>query len=150
MNDVTHTMASADFREQHRQYLLECAKRRASALQTLPAQLAAFGVAVVTAGYSGCGDSGQFDDISYLTAANAAVTAAVPGDVREQVETLLYDTLEARHGGWENNDGAEGEFRWTLASNHFEQLHRNFYTECYTTEHKGFEDLTAALPKEAP
>lgn len=149
MNEKT-IPGSPDFREQHRQYLQDCAQRRVAALKALPPQLSAFGVATVTARYSGCSDSGQFDEFSYLTAANADVSDAIPAKLHQQVENLLYDALEARHGGWEDNEGAEGEFRWTLANNHFEHLHKSFYTECYTTEQHGWEDLTELPAQEEP
>jgi hypothetical protein len=31
------------------------------------------------------------------------------------IETLAYDLLESEHGGWENNEGAYGEFRFDVA-----------------------------------
>ena len=144
MGETTLSNAFSSFLDQHEQYLRDCAARRAASLQSLPAQLAVVGVAVVTAGYSGCGDSGQFDEFTFLTESGADVSDQVPAEVRAEVETLLYDTLELRHGGWENNDGAEGEFQWTLAGNQFEHTHRSFYTECDTTEHDGFDDLLPA------
>ena len=33
----------------------------------------------------------------------------------EAIETLGYDCLEEDHGGWENNDGAYGEFTFDVA-----------------------------------
>ena len=30
--------------------------------------------------------------------------------VREAIEHLVYDALSETHGGWENNEGAYGEF----------------------------------------
>ena len=35
--------------------------------------------------------------------------------VREAIETLVYDVLSQTYGGWENNDGAYGEFTFDVA-----------------------------------
>ncbi len=35
--------------------------------------------------------------------------------LREAVEELCYGYLEQKYGGWENNDGAFGEFRFDVA-----------------------------------
>ena len=36
--------------------------------------------------------------------------------VSDIVEALAYDLLEEEHGGWENNDGAYGEFRFDVTN----------------------------------
>jgi hypothetical protein len=36
-------------------------------------------------------------------------------DLRQAIETLCYGYLEHEHGGWENNDGAYGEFTFDVA-----------------------------------
>jgi len=133
--------ASHDFETQHRQYLAACRARYTHAIETLPPRLLALGVAIVTATYSGCGDSGQIDEVEFLTAENRNVTGDIPEDLQKDVEALLYDALEFRHGGWENNEGGEGEFRWVLALNEFQHTHRDFYTETDTRVHDGFRDL---------
>lgn len=133
--------ASHDFETQHRQYLADCRARYTRAIETLPPRLLAVGVAIVTATYSGCGDSGQIDEVDFRSPKEDVITKKVPQDLKEEVETLLYDTLEFRHGGWENNDGGEGEFRWALASGDIEHTHRDFYIESDTSIHEGFDDL---------
>lgn len=95
--------------------------------------LSAAGVAVVTIDFDGCGDSGQFDamlgfsaddepreipieamtiqavDRETETIVEAATTPA------DYIESLASDLLEQEHEGWEDGDGAYGEFRFELA-----------------------------------
>ncbi len=134
---------SYDFEAQHREYLACCKTRYTNAIRTLPPRLIALGVAIVSASYSGCGDSGQVDEVHFHTGDNRVVTGDIPQDLQQEVETLLYDAIEYRHGGYENNDGGEGEFRWVLAHNQLDHTHRDFYTETDTTFHNGFDDLLA-------
>lgn len=134
---------SYDFEAQHREYLARCETRYTNAIRTLPPRLIALGVAIVSANYSGCGDSGQVDEVDFHTDDNRVVTGDIPKDLQQEVETLLYDAIEYRHGGYENNDGGEGEFRWVLKTNYMEHTHRDFYTESSSSYHEGFEDLLA-------
>jgi hypothetical protein len=89
--------------------------------------LMAAGVTHVTVTFDGCGDSGQIESIdawSGETAVTFPATeiayAALTWDrpevemrnlsLAEAVEQLAYDFLSDTHGGWENDDGAWGEF----------------------------------------
>ena len=95
--------------------------------------LAAAGISVVTVRFDGYGDSGQSGDIE----AHADDTAiALPPDrieiagplydgsglgrstlsVRDSIEKLAYAFLEETHGGWENNEGAYGDFTFDVES----------------------------------
>jgi hypothetical protein len=90
------------------------------------------GIAFVTVGFDGYGDSGQIDGImAYddtgivelpdvkLTSIDieAADPEAAPRDmsISDVIESLAFDLLADAHGGWENNDGAYGEFRFDTA-----------------------------------
>ncbi len=42
------------------------------------------------------------------------VTLSQP--LREAIETMSYALLESSHGGWENNDGAYGDFVFDVAA----------------------------------
>jgi hypothetical protein len=55
----------------------------------------------------------------------------------ETLRELFYDLLETRHAGWENNDGAFGEFEWDLIADTLKHEHSERYVECETTEHEG-------------
>ena len=92
------------------------------------AVLQAVGVQRVTAHFDGASDSGQIESIDATSPDEAAAevpdgtieirtplwdgsgvqTEAMP--VRDAIEKLAYDFLEEVHDGWENEDGAYGEF----------------------------------------
>jgi len=92
------------------------------------AALAGARIATVTVTFDGCGDSGQIESIEARDASGVdmplpeetiAIVAIVWGQsepeartmsVREAIEHLVYDALSETHGGWENNEGAFGEF----------------------------------------
>ncbi len=87
----------------------------------------------VTVNFDGDGDSGQIQDIE---ACIGGAPASVPeiqltffradystgkldskeSGLREAIETLCYGYLAQEQGGWENNDGAFGEFVFDIAS----------------------------------
>lgn len=91
------------------------------------AALASAGIATVVVTFDGYGDSGQIESID---ARNADADVPLPKEtvaivaivwcrsepearsmsVREAIEHLVYDALSETHGGWENNEGAYGEF----------------------------------------
>jgi hypothetical protein len=90
------------------------------------------GITHVLVGFDGEGDSGQIDGAaSYAGDAAADFPATIvtlyraPSGwdefvlqevtLRQAVEELCYDYLEQEHGGWENNDGAFGEFTFDVA-----------------------------------
>jgi hypothetical protein len=90
------------------------------------------GIVFVTVGFDGCGDSGQIDGIMAYDDTGivelpdvklpsieieAADPEAAPRDmsITDVIESLAYDLLADEHAGWENNDGAYGEFRFDTA-----------------------------------
>ena len=94
--------------------------------------LAAAGIEIVTVLFDGYGDSGQIenieakagDDVVALPPGEVEIAAAVWGSselertgraVREAIERLAYDFLEETHDGWENSDGAYGDFTFDVA-----------------------------------
>jgi len=94
--------------------------------------LAAAGITKVIVSFDGCGDSGQIetieakagDDLIPLPTVQIEIASAVWGSatidrqtrpIREAIETLVYDVLSQEHGGWENNDGAYGEYTFDVA-----------------------------------
>ena len=91
------------------------------------AALAGAGIVTVIVTFDGYGDSGQIESIDARSAAadiplpdeTISIVAIVWGrsepetrimSVREAIEHLVYDALSETHGGWENNEGAYGEF----------------------------------------
>ncbi len=53
----------------------------------------------------------------------------------EAVERLCYDFLEQEHGGWENNDGAFGEFILNVIERTVSLDFNGRYSDVHTTSH---------------
>jgi hypothetical protein len=114
--------------------------------------LAAAGITRVNVTFDGEGDSGQIDNIvayksddvmeipeTTLTvqACNWDGTEARSNVVSmtDAIERLCYDFLEQEYGGWENNDGAYGEFTLNVADRTVELEFNGRYTDIATTTH---------------
>ena len=99
----------------------------------------------------GAGDSGQIESIGAWSGENAVEFpateipyAALTWDdpevemrslsLEDVVEQLAYDFLSDTHGGWENNDGAWGEFCFDAAARciHLEFNERYTSSELFT------------------
>jgi hypothetical protein len=101
-------------------------------------QLKDAGVDYVYINYDGCGDSGQIDSIEYTDREGKPIDPAGKMTMTEdQLKDLFYDLTEARHPGWENNDGAFGEFEWDLMDDTLKHTHNDRFTDYDTTEHEG-------------
>ena len=94
--------------------------------------LAASGVTVVVVTFDGYGDSGQIeniqakagDEVAALPSGEIEIVSANWGEdaldrttmtVRDAIERLAYDFLQEAHDGWENSDGAYGDFTFDVA-----------------------------------
>ncbi len=94
--------------------------------------LAGAGITTVVVQFDGAGDSGQVESIEAkigenpvdLPDAKIEIAQSRWGSseierstlsIRDAVEQLAYDFLEETHDGWENNDGAYGEFTFDVA-----------------------------------
>ena len=126
---VTPEPLTTPFTFDYDAWIAEDAKRRASFAEQLVTLkhnlfdlLEERGIVLVTVNFDGCGDSGQIESISAFDK-NGEV--AVPEDklanaeddgepVKDVIESLAYDLLQSEHGGWENNEGAYGEFRFDV------------------------------------
>jgi hypothetical protein len=125
------------------QYKQEAARRITKLGPVLRAELQKAGVATVYAEYDGCGDSGCFEAISCRSAAGESLEESLSEQLRQHVETYLYDLLEVRHGGWENNDGAFGVFSWDVVGDQLSQAHSTRYTETSTESYPNLDDIAA-------
>ncbi len=56
--------------------------------------------------------------------------------VRETVEAMVYDCLGATHPGWENNDGADGDFTFDVATRTITLEHNQRYMDTTSYEHQ--------------
>jgi hypothetical protein len=115
--------------------------------------LAAAGITHVTVTFDGYGDSGQIDSIAAWAGETAVEFPAVEISyaaltwdkpevemrslsLEDVVEQLAYDFLSDIHGGWENDDGAYGEFCFDAGARciHLEYNGRFTSSELFTHE----------------
>ena len=112
------------------------------------------GIAKVVVRFDGAGDSGQIEEVTALAdneaerpIAHATVdlqkvtfgddaphTVAEP--LGEAIESLAYALLQSSHGGWENNEGAYGDFSFDVAAGRItlEYNERHETSELFTHE----------------
>jgi hypothetical protein len=122
--------------------------------QVLFEALAAAGINIVTIAFDGSGDCGQFDAPAGFDAENREV--AIPtGDINvksvdfdtgtvfehtttvgEYILTLACDFLEGTHDGWEDGEGAHGEFTFALTDRAITLDFNERYIEYTHHEHK--------------
>jgi hypothetical protein len=120
-----------DFQEQYDTYLKTVAKANALNKPVVFDALAAAGLTLVEIEFDGEGDSGQIEGIyayagdarAELPESSITLHEARQGDpktttvrLHEAIETLCYDYLSQTHGGWENNEGAYGIFRFEVSN----------------------------------
>ena len=95
------------------------------------------GVSKVWVAYDGSGDSGQIEGILCDNAQGKRFEPHFDGTLEDDLTGFFYDLIEARHGGWENDDGACGEFVWDVVADTLHHVHHCRFTEYDTTEHDG-------------
>ena len=117
--------------------------------------LASASVVTLVVNFDGFGDSGQ---IEAMTATGAegeivlpeiSILYASPGrgdgddaidqqplPLSEAIETLCYDLLRQTHAGWENNDGAFGDFTFDVAARTISLDHNDRYTAIESYAHQ--------------
>jgi len=126
---------SSDSLAQYERERLENVRRH---LPEARRQLQAAGIDSVQILYDGCGDSGCIESITYTDGQGSTVDVAGKLAMsEEQLMDLFYDLTQARHPGWENNDGAYGEFDWNLKDDALKHTHNDRFTDYDTTEHEG-------------
>ena len=115
--------------------------------------LAAAGITSILVRFDGCGDSGQIEEIDILADEKpasfpdgkvsiqraywgATEPERVESSVNDAVETLIYAFLEETHGGWENNEGAYGEFTFNVAERTITLDYNERYEDSHYTQHR--------------
>lgn len=115
--------------------------------------LAAAGITIVVVTFDGYGDSGQIESIeahagdSPTTLPATAIEIATPTwdgsdlhrqtlPVTEAIEALVYAFLEETHGGWENNEGAFGEFTFDVQER---MIHLDYNERVESSEYSGHD-----------
>ena len=117
------------------------------------AALAATGITSVVVTFDGSGDSGQIESVDPRIGDTATKLPATDVEIAspvwdgsgvetrtlplaEAVEQLAYDLLEETHGGWENNEGAFGEFSFDVAGS---AIRLDYNERIETSEYSGHE-----------
>jgi hypothetical protein len=142
-------------------YEQKCAAASALRADALPLNksalfdaVAAAAIQTVVIEFDGCGDSGQLENITGLGAENTEIPlpedeiemhevqfegpsiSVVKRTVRDVLETLAYDFLEQTHDGWENGDGAHGEFTFDVATRSITLDYNERFTDSTNYQHE--------------
>jgi hypothetical protein len=134
------------------------AERRARVLLSnksgLFAALAAVDIHTVVVNFDGYGDSGQIERIDGFTQNNTEVElpeasietqqatfeaetiGASMQSLREVIEAMAYDFLEETHIGWQDNDGAYGEFTFAVADQSITLDYNERFTDSTNHQHE--------------
>lgn len=149
----TRPLSPDEYRQVLERYDASLAQARDRNKALLFAMLAEAGVTQVIVAFDGGGDSGQIESVE-ARAGDAAVdlpdaivnvhvaefgqAEPIARDlaVAELIEELCYDYLSATHGGWENNDGAYGEFVFDVTAGTISLEHNKRYTASETYTHQ--------------
>ena len=134
----------------------ELARRREERMTTLKSAvfdaLDAGGLTIVTVTFNGYGDSGQIETIEAKIGDEAAalpsghITLPAEGSVeagfeqaalsiREAIEELAFEFLNATHSGWEDNEGSDGDFTFEVAERTITLDYSGRYIETEYSQH---------------
>ena len=114
--------------------------------------LAAAGVTHVVVSFDGYGDSGQIENVEVkagdtvvampegtIEIAEAVWDQSEPNrstvSIADEIEHLVYDLLNDTHCGWENNDGAYGDFTFDVAERTITLDYNERYTASEYSQH---------------
>ena len=114
--------------------------------------LAAAGVTLVVVSFDGYGDSGQIENVEVKSGdtivampegtveiAEAVWDQPEPNrsaiSIADVIERLVYDLLTDTHCGWENNDGAYGDFTFDVAERTITLDYNERYTASDYSQH---------------
>lgn len=114
--------------------------------------LAAAGVTHVVVSFDGYGDSGQIENVEVkaghtivaMPEATIEIAEAVwdqpePNrtsiSIADEIERLVYDLLNDTHCGWENSDGAYGDFTFDVAERTITLDYNERYTASDYSQH---------------
>jgi hypothetical protein len=142
-----------DFVSQYQRHLESATTANAANKATVFGALTAADITRVAVTFNGEGDSGQIEDVTaYRNDASCDLPSdpismldiswgvsepkTIPMSPYDAIETLCYDYLSQEYGGWENNDGAFGEFTLHVADRRiqldFSARYTDFITHNYT------------------
>jgi len=115
--------------------------------------LAAAGISRIVLSCDGYGDSGQVESVeayagddlvdvpqSSIEQSFAEWDSPTPAtrlvSIEDALEKLAYEFLEQTHGGWENNDGAYGDFTFDVADRSIVLNYNERYTASESYQHE--------------
>lgn len=141
------------FMARYRAYEQRAAELHPANKAALFAALADAGITRVTVTFNGYGDSGQIDSITVrageeeveLPATSVELASTEFGSeeitrltkpLADAVDSFCYALLADKHGGWENNEGAYGEFVFDVAT---DRIVLDFNYRIETSENHIFE-----------
>jgi len=115
--------------------------------------LAAAGITIVTVSFDGYSDSGQIEEIVAKAGDEAAALPSTQIElsfpvwdsseierrvqsVTDAIETLTYSFLSRTHQGWEDGEGAYGDFTFDVATRTITLDYNERYTETKNYQHE--------------
>jgi hypothetical protein len=127
------TDTAIDWADQDRQHAALAEAIRPANKAALFEALTSAGITTVVLQFDGYADSGQVESIEARIGENLVDLPDAKIEIgqtrwgnpnisrsifslRDAIEQLAYDFLEETHGGWENNEGAHGEFTFDVAA----------------------------------
>jgi hypothetical protein len=142
----------SDFETRYAQHREAVAKANTLNKAVVFDALAAAGITHVFVEFDGAGDSGQIEGVSaraddkpidlptttvnlHHAPWNQPELSVEKTSLPEAVQDLCYGYLEQTHGGWENNDGAYGEFNLDVAERRITLDFNGRYTETWSDTH---------------
>jgi hypothetical protein len=146
MSDVTEMMLQY---QAHAKALAEANTINKTAIFSA---LATASITLVTVTFDGGGDSGQIQDVlahvgdaptdlpnvqveMQRASWNGSKVDACKISLRDAIEEICFDYLSQEHGGWENNDGGQGDFTFHVGEQRIELDFNQFYTESTNHSH---------------
>lgn len=151
---ATPIPASADFLSRYRAFEARAAELHPANKAALFAVLRDAGITGIHVHFDGYGDSGQIEGVTAFGADGTECPLPdLPVTIRkiyfgqdkpetlseplaEAIETLAYAFLESTHGGWENNEGAYGEFVFDVEAG---TITLDYNERIETSEHYSYE-----------
>ncbi len=132
-------VGNATSSEALRKYRAESKQRYRARLDAMRNWLRSLGVASVLIEYDGSGDCGQIEKLTFRGKDQRLLIRVLSDAQHEEVEQFFYDLLESRYGGWENDEGAYGDFEWNLMRR-AKVTHQHYEREI-TSIYRGVEGL---------
>ena len=145
------TESAEDFSAAYAKYEKSLAEANEANKQAVFAALKAGAIATIRVSFNGSGDSGQIEEITaYADGTEAALPDVQVGmcgaswdgtatcrtmPLQDAIEELCFDYLSQEHGGWEIDDGGQGEFTFRTEDSSIDLDFEQFYTGSTTHSH---------------